>query len=739
MSEELLLGSGIPSELLDIIKEMISVERLELNPMQLDFVKGGFLEKDRLIILSPAASGKTLLVFLKYAKEVEKGNKKMIYLLPFVRIRTELLRKLKKLEKVAIVATDDYLAYESGKADILVATYASMDAWLLRGRKPAANFFVFDEVDMITDDLQGTKVESSVSRLIRESSVEKVHVLSATIGSPELIEKWLGCETFQSEFRPGQFSKKVMKFSEDKEAHEILEEIFNSEINAKCPMLVFFYNIRRCREYAKRLAEYRTSYAEASSDEKIESAIGEILRKCDKTTEIATEIDCLKQKVGFYHARLQPECKKVVEGLFEEALLDVFFTTPALARGVNLPARTVIVPSPYKFSPYYGMRLLSRAELEQIFGRACRPPFHEIGCGVLYATRSERIAELENLVASGLESISSKFLETSRTKGKILNKGRLAIEVIKEAKMQNRSDEELRKTFDSYLFTQEIGKLEVFYNNLDEIIRKLMEAGLLERNIVGEIITPTVVDLIIDSGIDELRRMICLKNISKAIVENKMDIHTGNVTNQILWELCGVYSSSYGLGVIKEKIAESYKKIKEHILKRIGTEPPEVANEHRLYTALDLYSRGSSLEEIENEYGLEPDSVRYLAVNVVAQDLFLLKKLVEHQSMGEREKVNFCNYLELFASIMKKGVPYEVLPFVELIERLGRRTALNILKRYPSDVELLRVLSDEGRVKDEFRSIDGIGSVLHQRIMDRRQNLIENLQRKITLWGTFNF
>lgn len=739
MSEQLLLGSGIPSELLDVIKEMISVQRLELNPMQMDFVKGGFLEKDRLIILSPAASGKTLLVFLRYAKEAEKGNKTLIYLLPFVRIQTELLRKLKKLERTGIVATDDYLAYENGKADILVATYASMDAWLLRGRKPVANFLVFDEIDMITDDLQGTRVESSVSRLIRESSVKKVYVLSATIGSPELIEKWLGCETFQSEFRPGQFSKKVMRFSEDKEAPEILEEIFQSEINAKCPMLVFFYNIERCREYAKKLANYRASYAKISSDEKIESAIEEILRKCDMTTEIATEINCLKQKVGFYHAKLQLECKEVIEGLFEEMLLDVVFTTPALARGVNLPVRTVIVPSPYKFSPYYGMGLLSRAELEQIFGRACRPPFHKIGCGVLYETRSERITELENLIASGLESISSKFLETSRTKGKILNKGRLAIEVIKEAKMQNRSIDELKKTFDSYLFTKEIGELRVFYSNLDEMIKSLMGAGLLERNIVGEIITPTVVDLIIDSGIDELRRMICLKNMSKAIVEDKMNIHTGIVTNQILWELCGVYSSSYGLGVIKEKIVESNKKIKEYILKKIGTEPPEVANEHRLYTAFDLYSRGLSLEEIENQYGVEPDSVRYLAVNVVAQDLFLLKKLIEHQSMGEREKIDFCNYLELFASIMKKGVPYEVLPFVELIERLGRKTALNILKRYPSNVELLRVLSDEGRVKDEFRSISGIGDVLHQRIIDRRQDLIGNLQGKITLWGTFNF
>lgn len=330
MSEKLLLSHGVAEENVAAIKEILGVRDLELNEMQEDFLGKGLLVKDRVVVLSPAASGKTLLVYLKYAKELQAGRKTMIYLVPYTRIQTEKIHKFKRWEKQGVIVTDDYPAYESGKAQILVATYAAMDAWLLRGRKPEANLFVFDEIDMITDDLQGARVESAVSRLMRESHVDKVYALSATIGSPELVERWLKCVTFRSEFRPGDFSRRVLTFPEGKEDHEILEEIFESDLNAKYPMLVFFYNTRYCRDKARELSECRKSSG-MKVHEDIELANEEIGKRCDMTSEVSTQMKCLEQRVAFYYAKLQPLCKSKIEELFEKRLLDVVFTTPALA------------------------------------------------------------------------------------------------------------------------------------------------------------------------------------------------------------------------------------------------------------------------------------------------------------------------------------------------------------------------------------------------------------------------
>jgi replicative superfamily II helicase len=110
MSENLLREHGIKDEHIAITKEILGIEELTLNPMQVNFVTNGFLEKNKVVISAPPASGKTLLVHLKYARNLENGKKRMVYLLPFIRIRKELLRKMAKWEKVGINSTDNYRA-----------------------------------------------------------------------------------------------------------------------------------------------------------------------------------------------------------------------------------------------------------------------------------------------------------------------------------------------------------------------------------------------------------------------------------------------------------------------------------------------------------------------------------------------------------------------------------------------------------------------------------------------------
>jgi len=216
---------------------------------------------------------------------------------------------------------------------------------------------------------------------------------------------------------------------------------------------------------------------------------------------------------------------------------------------------------------------------------------------------------------------------------------------------------------------------------------------------------------------------------------HKLAIFSGHIHSDVLCALCKNYGS-YGIATIKEKYDPQ--KIKKYLTEKTQIEPAKTENEHHLFTAIDQYSAGASLEKIEAEFGLQPDSIPYIATRVVSRDLILLKELVRSQCMGDRDKMQFCDYLEMCANITTRGVPHLVLPFVELIDRLGRKAALNILNKYGSTPALLKLLGDEQRTTKEFITIDGIGKTLSQRIIEKRMELMLNLQKKIMLWGTFS-
>lgn len=733
MSEKLLQEQGIKNTSLSIIKGLIRTDPLLLNPMQQEFLKIGFLNKDKVIVSAPTASGKTLVAYFKYARNVEGGKRRMIYLLPYLRMRKELLERLEEWKKLGITSTDEFATYEEGKAQIFVSTYSSVDFLLLQGKKLDSDFFVFDEVDMITDDLQGTKTEAVISRILRESSVPALYAISATIGSPEIVEKWLTCQTFSSDYRPGDFQKTVKEYSSEKEPCEIIEEIFQSSMNEKKPMLVFYYNTDRCRKTALKLAKLREKAGGRTQNQEVANGTKEIISQCDMTGEINDQLTCIKNGVAFYFARLQPPCKGVIETLLERNALDVVFTTPALARGINMPVRTVIIPHPFKYSKPFGSVPISRVEIEQMMGRACRPPFQQKGFGILVSTNSTRTAELNEKIGGKLEPMSSKFLQTAPRKGRTLNRAMLALELIKEARMKNHSEDDLVKMFDSYLFTQQVKDREGLYKILRALIQLLTKHGLLEKNVDEEIVTPELVDIVVDTGIDDLSRMLCVINLSKSVAENKLNTVSGQVLGYILSELCKHYSSY--VGIIKEKYDD--KKIQAYLTEKTKVETEKIDEEHRLLVGIELYASGTPLEKIEQEFGLEPDGIPYTC-QAVYQDLNLLAKLIRKQCMSDHDKINFCNFLEMSANSMKKGLPYQVLPFSELIDRLGRKTALKILYKYGSASEILKLLSDEKRTQKEFRELDGIGKIMEQRIVDKRKELIANLQMKITLWGTFS-
>jgi hypothetical protein len=86
----------------------------------------------------------------------------------------------------------------------------------------------------------------------------------------------------------------------------------------------------------------------------------------------------LMRGVGVHHAGILPRYRRIVEELFQRKLLAFCVCTETLAAGINLPARSVILPCLLK-GPRDKKKLIETAAAQQIFGRAGRPQFDDRG------------------------------------------------------------------------------------------------------------------------------------------------------------------------------------------------------------------------------------------------------------------------------------------------------------------------------------------------------------------------
>ncbi len=93
-------------------------------------------------------------------------------------------------------------------------------------------------------------------------------------------------------------------------------------------------------------------------------------------------LDGLMRGVAAHHGGMVHQFKEVVEKLFARGLLNVVFATETLSLGIDMPARSVVLESFYKFDGH-SHKLLTPAEFTQLSGRAGRRGKDDIGYAVV--------------------------------------------------------------------------------------------------------------------------------------------------------------------------------------------------------------------------------------------------------------------------------------------------------------------------------------------------------------------
>jgi hypothetical protein len=145
------------------------------------------------------------------------------------------------------------------------------------------------------------------------------------------------------------------------------------EATRRTPALLFCFNRDQCWQVAEWLK------GKKMIDKERQSLLSKRLEAFDFSQGAGPRIRQLLQRgVGIHHAGILPQYRRICETLFQEKLLSVTVCTETLSAGINLPARSVVLPTLLK-GPRRKRVLIEPSSAHQIFGRAGRPQYDREG------------------------------------------------------------------------------------------------------------------------------------------------------------------------------------------------------------------------------------------------------------------------------------------------------------------------------------------------------------------------
>ncbi|MEX2175730.1 MAG: DEAD/DEAH box helicase [Pirellulaceae bacterium] len=233
---------------------------------------------------------------------------------------------------------------------------------------------VMDEFHNFADPERGIVWELSLGLLPKHV---RLLLLSATVGNAFEFRQWLQAAHGRSiELVQGTERKVPLNYRwvGDLLLSEQLEKMAEGDEQQRyTPALVFCFNRDECWNVAELL---KGKSLLASGQQK---RLSDELALHDFSQGAGPKLRAILQRgVGVHHAGVLPKYRRIVEQLFQQKLLAVCVCTETLAAGINLPARSVVMPTLLKGKPG-AMKIIDASSAHQIFGRAGRPQFDTQG------------------------------------------------------------------------------------------------------------------------------------------------------------------------------------------------------------------------------------------------------------------------------------------------------------------------------------------------------------------------
>lgn len=350
-------------------------------PVQEEALLAWFTEEQGVLVCAPTGTGKTLIAEAAIYEALQLG-KTAYYTTPLIALTDQKFRELQqKVVSWGFFPDDVGLVTGNRKinpqAKILVVVAEILLNRLLH--KEAFDFsdvwaVVMDEFHSFNDLERGIVWEFGLSLL---PSTVKTLLLSATVGNSLEFTNWLQ-RVHQRRLKLVQSDERKVPLTytwiEDELLPDQIEKMI-TEDDQTCltPALLFCFNREQCWTVAELLKGKRCVTAEQQKQ------LTKRLEQYDWSQGAGPKLkQILIRGVGVHHAGVMPRYRRIVEELFQEKLLTVCVCTETLAAGINLPARSVVLPTLLK-GPPGKMKLIEPSSAKQMFGRAGRPQYDDRG------------------------------------------------------------------------------------------------------------------------------------------------------------------------------------------------------------------------------------------------------------------------------------------------------------------------------------------------------------------------
>ena len=431
-------------------------------------MKPGVLQGGNLVFSAPTSAGKTFIAELLALKCVLETRKKVVIILPFVSIAHEKSNYLRSIFEPNGVKVGGFMGRQSPQGgfaavDIAICTIEKANSLLNQLLKEdginSLGTVVVDELHMIGDSHRGYLLELLLTKLLyfcrknekcltfskQGNSSQEVNCcsstiqivgMSATLPNLDVLAGWLGSQLYCTEERPVPLQEMIkigptlyntqMKRIRDlgdpnlpaNDEDDILKLCEKTIINGHS-VLIFCPTKQWCENLAASIASAPFIHTATPLptrryilDGVALNGVVEQLRR----TQVGLD-NVLKKTipcgVAFHHAGLTFDEREIVEGAFRQGLVKVLVATSTLSSGVNLPARMVIVRT-----PFFQRSLLDVLVYKQMVGRAGRKGVDERGESVLICKASEK-SKVASLFQSSPKPIQSCLGQKSVRKAQI--------------------------------------------------------------------------------------------------------------------------------------------------------------------------------------------------------------------------------------------------------------------------------------------------------------------------------
>ena len=428
----------------------------ELFPSQVTAIESGILnDTDEVYSMQmPTSSGKTSLCEILIYNEVKGRDKKVLFLVPFRALASEIKEGISKRLKsagVSVVAShggniptrSEGVTVET--ADVLIITPEKFTA-LVQGLPNLENRFntiICDEGHLIDDSSRGLQYELLLTKLkTSRENPKKILFISAILPNVDIIHKWLGgtsstlalsdykpvetdfafikpqgADSWQLDFntiyeRPRSYflSKFLIKdeFRYLNPATNRLNLIGgrNSYTTLACaaalkaqrngPVALFTTQKNYVAGLAKKFLElYNLAVKITAQEQTLSHNLPDLIEYIGfQFGDDYSLSQLVEHGIGFHHGDLPQEIRREMETAIQNKTISILICTSTLAEGVNLPIRTLVVHTIKRFDGEF-TRPIENRSIKNIVGRVGRAGKETKG-RIIFANNNEQ-GDVENV------------------------------------------------------------------------------------------------------------------------------------------------------------------------------------------------------------------------------------------------------------------------------------------------------------------------------------------------------